>query len=251
MNNNRALYGPAVVYSLLLLLVWVTSWLFGIVGLVSGWDAPVASLLSAEGVRWAVRNASVSLSLAPWGTIMLGVALCGLFMGSGMEKSIRCLRHGKALALNERRAWLFALSAAVVYLLAIAMCVVSPWRLLLGVTGNVYASPLVQGRAILGFAGVAFVLVVYGFIYGNYRSVVDVARAVGTGIAVFAPALLAVMPATGIVPCVEYAGLPALANVQDGELQLLSDVLYLLPFLFVIAMRHRALKNESGNGFLN
>lgn len=244
MNNSRTLYLPAVVYSLFLLLVWVLSWLFGIIELLSGSDSYVTSLISAEGLRWAVRNASFSLAAAPWGTIMLGVALWGLFAGSGMEKSLRSLRHGKVLAINERRAWIFALSALAAYIVAIVLCTISPWRLLLGVTGNLYASPLMQGRVVIAFAGLAIALAVYGFIYGNYRSVVDVACSVGDGISVCAPALLAVIPATGIAPCLEYTGLPSSVGVSVEEWALISNLFYLLPFLFVFIVRHRRMKNE-------
>ena len=120
------------------------------------------------------------------------------------------------------------------------VCTLPPWNLLLGVTGDLYASPLVQGRVIICFIGLFIVAVSFGFIYGNYRSLIDIARSLGAAFTLYAPALLAVLPATGIMPCVEFAGFLPLLHIDVADVAVVSDIIYLLPFLYVmLVMRAR------------
>ena len=233
MNNNRRLYYPAVLYAASLLLLWLLSWVMGVAGLLMGNEALSRSLVSAEGVRWVVRSASASLDAAPWATIMLIVLSVGLLSGSGMVKSAAGMLRRGAMSINEKRAWLFALPAAVTCLLLLFAVTVSPWNMLLGVTGNFYTSPLLQGWVFVAFLLVLFVTSVYGYIYGNYRSLPDIARSMGAACSFYAPALLAVVPATGIVPCIEYMELLP----QGDNLAVFADVLYLLPFVYVTLLR--------------
>ena len=238
--NQRSFYYPAAFYVAVLLLVWLLSWLGGVAELAMSNSATVHSLVSAEGLRWAVRSALPTIDAAPWGVIMLFISSVGLLTGCGMVKSVAKLLRGHRLALNERRAWLFALIAAVVYLLMLFVSTLSPWNLLLGVTGDFYASPLMQGRVIICFIGLFIVAVSFGFIYGNYRSFIDIARSLGAAFTLYAPALLAVLPATGIMPCVEFAGFLPLLHIDVADVAVVSDIIYLLPFLYVmLVMRAR------------
>lgn len=244
MNNRRLLYYPAVFYAAILLCVWLLSWVMGVASLLRGGGAEVAPLVSAEGLRWAVRSASDTIDNAPWAAIMLFVTSIGLLWGSGMARSARAVLCGGSLSFVERRAWVSALVALLLYTLLLFLCTVSPWNLLLGVTGNVLTSPLMQGRAILAFAGLLFVTSVYGFMYGNYRSVVDVACSVGDAFSLFAPAFVAVLPATGIVPCAGYAGVLDLLDVTPQGAAVAADVIYLLPFLYTLYFCYREWKKS-------
>ena len=67
MNDGKPAYYPVLLYSLLLLLVWGGSWLIELVLLFAGESLDVNSLVSGEGVRWALLNAEASLEAAPWG----------------------------------------------------------------------------------------------------------------------------------------------------------------------------------------
>lgn len=242
--NQRSFYYPAALYVAVLLLVWLLSWLGGVAELAISNSATVHSLVSAEGLRWAVRSALPTIDAAPWGVIMLFISSVGLLTGCGMVKSVAKLLRGHRLALNERRAWLFAFIAAVVYLLMLFVSTLSPWNLLLGVTGDFYASPLMQGRIIIIFLAISLVASAYGFIYGNYRSFIDIARSVGAAFSLYAPALLAVLPATGIMPCLEYAGLLPLLHIDQADAAVVSDLLYLLPFIYImIVLRARQQKS--------
>lgn len=234
MNNRRTLYYPAVAYLLLLVCVWLFSWLVGVVDLLRVAHSGILSLVSAEGVRWALRSASQSVNSAPWAAIMLFTASLGLLAGSGLVKSARGVLRGASLTFVERRAWSMAAIAFVLYLLLLFVCTVYPWNILLGVTGDFYTSTIVQGRGILSFAGVLFVAVAFGFIYGNYRSLIDVLRSVGAAFSRFSPALIAVLPASGIMPCASYSGALTLLEITPQDAAVLADILYLLPFVYIM-----------------
>jgi hypothetical protein len=67
MNNRRLLYYPVVLYALLLFFVWVASWIMGIAELLIAPSLNVENLLSAEGMRWALRTAAASVDAARMG----------------------------------------------------------------------------------------------------------------------------------------------------------------------------------------
>ncbi|MBQ4063978.1 MAG: AbgT family transporter [Bacteroidaceae bacterium] len=232
--NYRPFYYPAVAYMGMLLLVWLLSWVVELFELAFGKNVAIHSLVSAEGLRWAVRTAKHAIDAVPWSVIMLFLFSVGLLTGSGMFKSICKIIKRRPLAYNEQRAWLFALIAAAVYMFLLFICTLSPWNILLGVSGNVYASPLVQGYIIICFFALFFVTSTFGFIYGNYRSFIDIARSLGAVIATYAPALVALLPAAGIVPCMDYAGLLALLRISPADAAVVSDVIYMFPFLYMM-----------------
>lgn len=236
MNKRRRLYFPVVLYLFLLLSVWLLSWFMGVVALLCDGETGLFSLVSAEGVRWALRSAWASVDSAPWAAILFSLSSLGLLVGSGMVRSASGVLRGGSLNFVERRAWLMALFALALFLLILFACTLYPWNILLGVTGEFSTSIVVQNGSMLLFAAVLFVTVVFGFVYGNYRSVVDVLHSLSAVFSFFAPALIAVLPASGILPCVEYAGFLSLLGVTEQGAALLSDALYAFPFLFMLLL---------------
>ncbi len=233
MNNRRASYYPVLIYTAALALVWLASLLAGIFQLVSDSNFDGNSLLSAPGLRWAVRNALPSIDAAPWGTALMLIAIAGLLRGSGILRLLSRLMRTGRLTKNEKRASLFALAALLSYSALLYFATVAPWNLLLGVTGELSLSPVMQGWLILLFTGVLFVSLVYGFVYGNYRSMSDVVVSAGDLFALSVPALMAMIPASGLVPCLQYTSLLDVGNAEG--------MIYALPFLYVavLNMRHK------------
>jgi p-aminobenzoyl-glutamate transporter AbgT len=109
----------------------------------------------------------------------------------------------------------------------------SPWKLLSGVTDEPALSPIVQGHVILIFFGVLFMSLIYGFIYGNYRSIMDVFTSIADTFKLFVPALMALVPASGIAPCLQYVGVQPLFGISWNVLE---TVLFLLPFIYVAVL---------------
>ena len=233
MNNHRASYFFVPLYLLLLLMVWIGAFFADLAQLLIGSALPSSSLVSAEGVRWALRAVLPSIASLPWGLIMMLIATCALLRGAGLTKVLRRLVCFRRLTVTEWRALLFSAVAAVCYIVLLYMSAVSPWNMLAGVTDEAALSPLVQGWAMLLFVGVLSVSLIYGFIYGNYRSMMDVVVSAGKTFTLFVPALMALLPASGIVPCMQYAGVESILGLSWDTI---SAILYLLPFIYVMLL---------------
>lgn len=236
MNDRRTCFYPAMAYASLLVMVWGLSWLNSMFSMFSGIGDGAASLVSAEGVRWAVRNSTLALNSLPWGTIVLVIAIVGLLRGSGLKKAATHLFGSGLLTANERRALFFAFIAFLSCIAILFAVTVAPWQLLMGVTGDLAGSPVMQGWLSL-FSFIVFIVsLVYGFIYGNYRSLLDLVYSVGDTFVDAVPALIALIPAAGIIPCIEYMGLFDFFGTEEEEILLLSDILYSIPFLYIIML---------------
>lgn len=235
MNRRGIYYFPVLAYTFLLLFVWLLSWVVGVVGIVEDGNS-MNSLMTAEGLRWAVRNSILTANDAPWGTAMLVLVIIGLLDGSGFLRLLDDLLHRRPVTVNSRRAAFAALFVLVLYIVVLCLCVVAPWRLLMGVTDSFSSSPMSRGWLLLSFFGVLFFSFIYGYVYGNFRSATDVVHGVGLCVARFVPALLAMLPATALLSCVRYMNLFAWVGVDDAMVASIADVVYLLPFLFVALM---------------
>ena len=244
MNDRRAFYYPAIAYTLLLVVIWLLSWLVGMLEAFSGADFGLEPLVSAEGVRWAVRSSLPSLNQAPWGTIVLVIVMFGLVRGSGLKRAVGRLFGVGQLSRNQKRALLFALLALLCSACVLFISVMSPWNLLLGINGGLGGSPLVQGWLMLFFYSLLFVAVAYGFIYGNYRSGMDVLSSLADTFSYSVPGLVAIVPAAGIIPCLEYAGVFAFFAMPDEDVAVFADIVYSIPFMYIILL-HLIEKKES------
>lgn len=232
--NDRKRYYPVVVYTVLLLLVWVVSLANDLLQLFHGntvWDN---SLISAGGVRWAVRNALPSIAAAPWGVVVVSLAIAGLLRSSGITAMLSHLFTRFSLSKSELRALLFSLLALLPYSIMLYMATVSPWNMLQSVTGDISISPVGQGWLFLLFVGVLFVSLIYGFIYGCYRSLLDAVVLTGDTFAFAIPAVISIIPASGIVPCLQYIGAFDYLGIVQETQTICEWVLYALPFVYLL-----------------
>ncbi len=236
MNDRRASYYPVLVYLSLLLLVWVGVFFADVTQMLSGKALSSSSLISAEGMRWALRTAVPSINALPWGMIMMLVAIFGLLRGSGLVRVVGCLFCLRRPTVLELRALLFSLAVAICYVVLLYMSSVSPWNLLGGVTEDPALSPLLQGWALLLFVGALIVSLIYGFIYGSYRSMMDTVASTAATFRLFVPAFMALIPASGIIPCLQYAGVQSICGISWS---IFSAILYALPFLYLLLMKLR------------
>lgn len=235
MSDRRSAYYPALAYSLLLLLVWGGSWLIAVLQLFMGDLFDVNSLVSGEGVRWALFSVGSSVEAAPWGTAFFLLFIAGLLDGSGLLRLVGNI-FKRRVSGNELRSLLFALSALLLYVVVLFLFTVSPWDALRGVTGDIGNSPLSYGRLLLLFIGVLMTALVYGFMYGNYRTVVDVIGSAAGFVRLFVPALLAMLPASGLMPCLHYTGLDVMLGIGNENATAAETVIYCLPFVYMALM---------------
>lgn len=235
MSDRRAAYYPALAYSLLLLLVWGGSWLIAVLQLFMGDLFDVNSLVSGEGVRWALFSVGSSVEAAPWGTAFFLLFIAGLLDGSGLLRLVGNI-FKRRVSGNELRSLLFALSALLLYVVVLFLFTLSPWDALRGVTGDIGNSPLSNGWLLLLFVGMLMTALVYGFMYGNYRTVVDVIGSASGFVRLFVPALLAMLPASGIMPCLHYTGLDIMLGIDNENAMAVETVIYCLPFVYMAVM---------------
>ena len=71
----------------------------------------------------------------------------------------------------------------------------------------------------------------------NYRSLLDLVCSVGDTFVISVPALLALIPAAGIVPGIEYMELFGYFGVSGEDVDVFADILYSIPFLYIILLR--------------
>ena len=64
----------------------------------------------------------------------------------------------------------------------------------------------------------------------------DVVVSTADTFVLFIPAIMALLPASGIVPCLQYAGVQ---QASDMLWSIIETVLYMLPFLYVLFMEIR------------
>ena len=228
MNNRRSAYYPVLLYCGLLLLVWLVSLMTGVIDLFSGdYVANNNSLLTAPGMRWVLRNAVLSIDAAPWGIITMFIVMAGLLRGSGISAMLVHLVVMRRLTKNERRSMLFALVSLIVYLMLLYVAKISSWEVFSGVSADIYSSPLMQGLVMLVLVGVLVVSMIYGLIYGNFRSLVDAVSAIGDTFILAVPALMAVIPASWLISCMQYTGI--VGNCDSA----LCGIIYMIPFVYV------------------
>jgi p-aminobenzoyl-glutamate transporter AbgT len=232
--NKREYYYPVIGYVLLLVVVWLLSWLVDITATFLDTDFGICSLVSSEGVRWAMRSGIAALNNIAWGTVMLTLAAYGLLQGAGITRVLKHISQRVRLTKMETRSIFIALFALLLYSLVLYVLTLSRWNVLLGITGTFENSPFVSGLPILIFFGVLILALVYGFMYGNYRSAIDVVTSMGNTFTRFVPALIALIPASATMASVLYTGVFELMNLSDKEIWVMEFVFYSIPFMHII-----------------
>lgn len=237
MNNRKLLYAPVLLYTFLLVAVWLVSWVTELYLSLSGSAAVVSSPINGPGLRWTLLSMKDSLNAAPWGTMALLVFVGGLLSGSGILQLGRRLIVKRKISIYERNSLLFALFALFLYCLLLFMVTVSPWNTLASVTGSFENSPLAHGWLLVLFLGVLTLSLVYGFIYGSYRTLSDVVGFSGDCFALYVPAFIAMIPASGIIPCLQYTGMDQALSFDEATLHMTANIVYVLPFVYIMVLR--------------
>ena len=237
MSSKREHYYPVIGYVLLLVTVWLISWIWDIATAFTGSDIDIKSLVSSEGLRWTMRNAMPVLNNIAWGEILLAITALGLLQGSGIVRVFTHLIKRQQLTKMEKRSLLFSLSALLVYSIVLYVVTLSQWNILLGVTGTLENSSFISGLSLVIFIGVLVVALIYGFMYGNYRSVLDAVSSIGNTFTFFVPAIIALIPASAVMASVNYIGLFDILELTSFETNIIVTVFYSIPFLYIMLKR--------------
>jgi hypothetical protein len=237
MNRKGVFYFPLLLYLFLLLSLWLLSWFFGVLQLVFNSTFVVGNLITAEGMRWALRSSLNVVDSAPWGVAMLSVVTYATLAASGLLRLAGDIFSGRMLAANQRRAVAVAAIMLLLYLLLLFACTVAPWNFLLGASYNISVSPIARGWLLLLFIAVLSVSLSYGYVYGNFRSIIDILQGVEENVRIFIPAFLSMLPAVALLSCMHYMAVFELMNLNVATVCTIENVVYAFPSLFVLIVR--------------
>lgn len=178
---NRHFLHPATLFFLLTLVVALLSW----VGSIYGWSG-VQSLLSAEGLRWQLRNVGDGFFSAPF----LAISCCWLsgwdsvciqVLGGCPTSNLswqKTFPKRKAFVVVESDRWGSLYTGSFV----------SGFRsmgIVRSITGGLKNSPLSEGVSYLLSLGLGIMAIIYGYSIDLYRTDRDIIRVCRIALSVF------------------------------------------------------------------
>ncbi|MBQ8500803.1 MAG: AbgT family transporter [Bacteroides sp.] len=208
----------ATIFFWLTLVVIFLSWICN----VYGWsihqhsDAeamPVQNLLSAEGIRWMLRNVVTNFAtFPPLGRGVVALWGVGIMLHSGLWKTLlRQLgisRRGESpVSRKEKRALLAALTSGAGCLLLILWSTFSRHAILLSAMGSLRHSPFADGSVFLAAFCIGLMGTVYGVACGRYRTDSDVINGLMYPLPLFGIYLLVCFFASQFFAGLEYSRL--------------------------------------------
>jgi hypothetical protein len=225
MTNKRFLHS-ATLFFLLTLLVALLSW----VGSIYGWSG-VQNLISAEGLRWKLRNVGDGLLAAPFfGDLLLlsfGVGLC---LHSGFWETVKGgLCRGRKLSRKELRSLWLSLTVGMVYVLAVLFLVLDPWGMVRSITGGLKGSPLSEGISYLLSLGLGIVAVIYGYTVDLYRTDRDIIKGMSYGSVRFSGYCVTLFFVVQFFTSLRYTGLDVFFGLSPVCFQVLYTICCILP----------------------
>jgi p-aminobenzoyl-glutamate transporter AbgT len=177
------------------------SWFANIYGM------DVRNLLSADGLRWLLRNSFKQVRLDfPFLSFLTLCMSCGVIYKSGWFSAILMTFMNKRQSLSYKQRWGLQLSSFVLifYLLVLIVGLFSPNGELLGLTGNLENSPIVEGFAIWFSFGICSVCFIYSWISGIMKHPYEVVHWMIYGVKKAAPLLVLLIIALFFIELCNY-----------------------------------------------
>ncbi len=219
MTNKRFLH-PATLFFLLTLLVAFLSW----TGNVYGWPG-VQSLLSAEGLRWQLRDAVPGLLHAPlFGQLLVLAFGVGLWMHSGLGALLVRLFQNHVCTRKEKRALYWSTASILVCLSTVTALAWGPWGVVRSVTGSLKGSPLADGAAYLLSLTVGMAAMVYGYAIDYYRTDRDIVQGLSYGFVRFSDYFITLFFVVRFFTSLHYSGLDTFFGLSSDVFQVCYTV---------------------------
>ena len=229
MKSNRFSSTLSIVFFLLTLALALFSWIGSIYGL-----GEVQSLLSAEGIRWVLGHVVENYVQSP----VLGMVLI-LFMGlgivrrSGLYDAVkRFAGRNKLVSRKERRALTLSVGVGMLYVTVLVLSMLLPWNLYWNITGGWLHSPFSKGFIYLLSLGIGLVGMVYGYVAGSYRSMVDVMQGMSCLIARKASYFVTLFFVVQFFSSLEYVCLAECLHLSEGTVEVIYQLCSYLPLFF-------------------
>ncbi|MBQ5663127.1 MAG: AbgT family transporter [Bacteroidaceae bacterium] len=205
MSKERLKNLPIILYSSLLLAVWLYSWIRSVVALLCG-EATETMLASSDGVRWFLRSSVDSVDRIPWAMIVILLMCSGVLSSCGLFAVAGRLLRGET-SMRMRRALWSAVVAVVIMVLLLLFATLYPLNIFRSVSGGFVASPMAEGWPLLLFVVLFFLSSVFGVVGGAFKGVDDIVGAVSSRIKFHACSLVALVPAALLLASMEYEGI--------------------------------------------
>lgn len=230
MKNKRNFPHAATVFFLLTVAVALFSWIGSIYGL-----GKVQSLLSAEGIRWELRNILANFVQSPaLGIVMMLFLGFGITLHSGIWGTIdRSIRKGKQVSRKEKRAMILTGCILSIYIISIISTTFAPWTLLRSVTGSLINSPFQQGIYYLISLGTGISGVVFGYASGRFRDDKDIIKGMSCLFSRFADYFVVLFFIVQFFSSLMYTNLAELLGIGSQIVRYAFNVCCYLPFLWM------------------
>lgn len=225
---------PAVINLILLIVVILVSWIGSILEVSRGsgnGDLTLRSVLGVAGIRWAVRSAASVLGNAPVGNALMLFMAIGAGRGSGLFRAVARYRR---LSPKEITSFYISMVVLAVYISLIVLGVFAGSHLLLGITGTLKGSPLHEGFMFLLMLAVCLPSLVYGLSTETFRTVSDCVDAFCTILRPFAHFLITMLIGAQLLQTLEYTNIDALLGITEGEMRVISFLVYWLPLPIIL-----------------
>lgn len=173
MKNSFCIFRFTLLFVLLICILALCSWIGSIYDV-----GEVQSLLGTEGVRWILGHVAEDYVKEPaLRNVMILLMGVGIAVRSGLSGTLRKVcQKGKKLSRKERRALSLSSISFFIYWSFVVVGLLLPWNLLLGVTGSLLHSPFMKGLVFVLSLSAGLAGMVYGYVIGAFRSVLDVMK---------------------------------------------------------------------------
>lgn len=203
------------------ILIVITSWISNMYG------EAVRNILSAEGIRHAIKYAMHNFEAASPASLLYIAAGYGIVMKSGI---CRLLRHVNRLSLRQRSAVGVTVFIGLLYLVLVGLGLFLPHAILLGVTGHIERSAFSEGWVYVTTTFFLLVGIVYGISAGIFHKLDDIIKGLCAGMALFAPCFIVLFLGTQLLSFLVYSDIFSL-NVGDTSFLYCKIIVLYLPFL--------------------
>lgn len=220
---------------LLFVAIWLvvfTSW----IGSIYEW--PVQSLLSPEGIRWALRHVDENFHQTPFVSVLVLLVGLGPMYASGffhvLGQHIRRISIHKPLSRKQKRALLLSLISGAVYLLLVGIATFSPLAILLGVTGTLERSPFIEGFVPLISFAFFLIGLVFGIASGQFYRFREVIQGMGSLFPRSIPYFIFLLMASQFMGILHYSQLDSYMGIDETGEMVLRALLYYLPLISIL-----------------
>lgn len=222
MKNKVNSWHGAVVFFLMTIILVLFSW----VGNLYGWE-PVQSLLSEEGIRWALNHVVADYVQSPaLGIVLLMLMGLGIVVRSGFHDAFRRIFYkGTPLSGKERRSLMLSLVVGVTYVLIVFLSV----PFLKSVTDTLLHSPFQKGLFYILSFGFGLIGLVYGYASNHFRNLRQVIDGMSCLISRMAGYFVTLFFIVQFFSILSYTRIPEWIGIHTTNVDILFHVCCFLP----------------------